>query len=80
MNLEYIALGPFAWGKGATIDQAVRKMRTQIPRVYVKPGYGYVVHEVGPDTWVDGMGNLNYPIDGPRPKEVLRKERKVVKK
>lgn len=73
---EYIALGPYAWGKADTVEQAVRRMRTQVPRVYVKPGYGYVVYEVGPDTNVDGIGNLSYPINGPKPKEVLRKERK----
>lgn len=76
---EYIAVGPLAWGRGITIDQAVRRMRSQIPRVYVKPGYGYVVFEVGPDTTVGGLGGLTYPAAGPAPKEVFRKKRKEVK-
>jgi hypothetical protein len=77
--LEYIAVGPLAWGRGTTIDEAVRRMRTQIPRVYVKPGYGYAVYEVGPNTEVDGLGGLSYPAAGPKPKEVLRKAAKICK-
>jgi hypothetical protein len=75
---EYIAVGPLAWGRGENIQQAIRRMRSQIPRVYVKPGYGYAVYEVGPDTTVDGLGGLSYPAAGPKPKEVYR--RKAVKR
>lgn len=80
MNTEYIAIGPLAWGKGPTVLRAIINMRRQIPRVYVKPGYGYVVYEVGPETFVDGMGSLTYPAAGPKPVEVLRKAPKKVKK
>ena len=76
MDTEYIAIGPFAWGKANTIQQAVRKMRTQVPRCYVRPGYGYAVYEVGPETFVNELGGLSYPISGPVPKQVLHKDRK----
>ncbi len=79
MTTEYIAVGPLAWGKGETIDQAVRRMRTQIPRVYVRPGYGYTVYSVGPDTFVDELGGLSYPAAGPKPEIVLKRERKEAK-
>lgn len=77
--MEYIAIGPLAWGKAESIDLAVRRMRTQIPRVYVKPGYGYKVYEVGPNTEVGGLGELSYPANGPVPKIVLERKPRTVK-
>lgn len=76
---EYIAIAPLAWGRGETIEKAVRRAKSQVPRVYVRPGYGYVVYEVGPDTFVDELGGLSYPANGPKPVEVLRKKGKETK-
>ena len=57
----FIALGPMAWGKAETVEQAVSRMRTQVPRVYVKGPYGYSVYQCHPDTTVGGLGDLSYP-------------------
>ena len=80
MTLEYIAIGPFVWGRGATIDEAKKKMKYMLRGSSVKPGYSYYVYEVGPDTTVDGMGSLSYPMAGPKPKIVEQRVRKVAKK
>jgi hypothetical protein len=68
--LKMIAIGDNrCWGKGDTIEEALKN--AQRPRHYVL----YVVH---PDTVVDGMGWLQFPM-GEDPKRVMTKLEKARK-
>lgn len=64
---EFIAIGPFAWGRGATAEIALKNMRKNIPSFVKKGRKSFQVWEVDPDTRVGGMGELNYPMDKPAP-------------
>ncbi len=79
--VEYIAIGPFAWGKGSTIKQAKLRMISNVPRCYVKPGYPYQVFETYGDCEVSEIdGGISYPKDRPAPKIVEERQRKVATK
>lgn len=78
--MEYIAFGPWVWGRGATIAEAKRNVAVALRgTMRAKQSYTVVVYEVGPDTTVDGMGGMGYPHNGPKPREVERIERKARK-
>ena len=61
---QYIAIGPFCWGRGVTRDQAMDTMRKK-GRLRKNGKFAFLVYKVHPDTHVDGMGELNYPADHP---------------
>ena len=78
-SIEYIAVGPFAWGKGATVKQAKARMRRNIPG-WITPGYSYKVYETHGGcevSEIDGgiLFNRNQP-----PKIVEERKRKAVAK
>lgn len=61
---QYIAIGPFCWGRGVTRDQAMDAMR-KAGGLRKNGKFGFLVYKTHPDTHVDGMGALNYPADHP---------------
>jgi hypothetical protein len=59
----FVAIGPLAWGKSETsVDEAVRNMKRNIPKVYVKAGtHKFPVYRVdGEFLGVDGFGGVQY--------------------
>lgn len=68
MAIAYIAIGPNAWGKGATQMEAIKLMRKNVSSSNRK--YGYLVYECHPDSTVDQVcGGIEYP-KGYQPKQV----------
>jgi hypothetical protein len=66
--MEYITIGPHVWGKGATALEAILRMK-QAHRTTNRRGtrLSFATYEVGPDTNVTELGDLNYPTNGPKP-------------
>jgi len=77
-TIEYIAVGPFSWGKGATIKQAKSRMHLNVPG-WIERGYSYKVFETQGDCEVSEIdGGISYPKDRPAPKVVEERKRKEV--
>lgn len=59
--MKVLVIGPNVWGRGDTLDEALKKARE-----FVKFKEVFICH---PDTRVTEMGNLEYP-EGFRPKKI----------
>lgn len=62
-DTTFVAIGPFAWGRSTkSIDEAVRIMKTQVPRSYLSKGkHRFPVYKVsGEFMGVNGMGSIEY--------------------
>ena len=68
MKKTYIAIGVCCWGKAPSIDEAIKNASKEWP-TFVKGKKTFQVYEVHPDTHVNGMGGLTYPIKH-KPKQV----------
>ena len=65
-TITFVARGPFCWGKGETVEAAVKAckkaFKDEVPKSYVKKGIWplEVVKIVGDFDYVDGMGSVHY--------------------
>lgn len=65
-TITFVARGPFCWGKGETVEAAVKAckaaFRSEVPKSYVKKGTWpiEVSKVVGDFDYVDGMGAIHY--------------------
>lgn len=67
----YLVVGPMCWGKGFSKEQAIRAARENLSSRFI--GHEPVkakVFQVTPDTTVNSMGALEWPLDAPVPEEV----------
>lgn len=69
MKNIFIAVGPYCWGKGKTQLGAAQKAKKNVPAYLNKNCVVYQVYEAHPDTEVNEMGGLRYPI-GSKPRTV----------
>lgn len=64
----FLAIGPFGWGRGSTVAEAVRNCKRQVVWMYVRRDVNAVdikVWDVSTDTTVSGLGGLAYPTAAP---------------
>ena len=73
MEKVFIALAPYAWGKGETIEEAWKQVRKSWHHLYAGnySKHKTAVFECHPETWVNEMGGLVHPV-GHKPVEVFR--------
>jgi len=71
-NYKYLAIGPFTWGKGTTVDEAFKNVKRNWIQQYAGnfSKEKCVVYEIHPDTEVNGLGDLSYPINH-KPKKIF---------
>jgi len=63
---HFLAVGPFAWGRGESVKEAVVQARVNVPRSFPgKPEFH--VYKVSEGATVDGMGSLVYQQDDASP-------------
>lgn len=55
---EFLITVPYYWGKGTTITQA----RQQVKATGGKLNGHWRLYSVAPDTFVNELGQLNYPV------------------
>lgn len=53
---EYMAVGPCAWGKGKTVEEAVKNCRPNLPSGY--PSRKLSIYTCTEDAHVDGYGRV----------------------
>lgn len=65
--MDFIARGPFCWGRGKTVHEALRQAKRNLSPSQVNPEWAavYHVHKVDPRTEVTGMGGLQWPAHRP---------------
>ena len=64
---DYVAIGPFAFGKGDSIKEALRNMRINVP-TFVKKGYSYTVYKIEGDYSISHAdGSITQPAGDPPP-------------
>ena len=62
MQSDYISLGPYCWGRGATPKAAWQAMKSAFPSQLVKPNAECVLlrlTDANDDIRIDDFGNLN---------------------
>lgn len=66
---KYLAIGPFIWAKADTLRDAIREAMKEYHGSKRLTDEDFVVLQVHPDTTIDGLANLSYPV-GQKPKRV----------
>jgi hypothetical protein len=65
--MTFVAIAPFAWGKGTTADKAVKNAKANLSRSLLEPGkHEITVYRVAHFTSVDGLGRIGYKGAIPR--------------
>ena len=75
--MQYIVLGPRAWGRGSSERIAFFNAMRSLSTMYVADDKGQVpliCFEATEETYVNEMGGFNRPQDDPEPVEVWRKK------
>lgn len=67
---HYFAIGPLCWGRATSIGAAIARMHRQSDRDRLD--YGYVVVKAHSSSFVNHRGEVETPIDRPRPQLVRR--------
>jgi len=68
-DMKILAIGDRCWGKGNSVDEAIKNMRQHAPP---EARNRYILYVCHPDTRVCEDGALAFPHDIP-PKEIQRK-------
>lgn len=70
IEITFVAIGPFAWGRGKDIEAAIRNAKKEVSRAYVRKPYKMYVYEVQQFAGISDMdGGISYKGDVP-PKQV----------
>lgn len=69
---QFLAIGPYAWGKGETAKEAFTNAKRNLPgsSTYLGKDPIIIVYLTGPGAYVSDMGGINYPKDEPAPIKV----------
>lgn len=66
-DMKILVIGTGVWGKGDDVHEALAHMRRE-----GSASKKYLVYIIHPDSYVDGMGRINYPVDYP-PKKIMER-------
>lgn len=66
----YLAIGPLCWGRATSISAAIAQMHQHSD--HDRLDYGYVVVKAHSSSFVNQRGEIETPLDRPRPQLVRR--------
>ena len=61
---KFLVVGPFCWGKGKTVAEAVKNAKSNRVRSYEgKEGWRFFVCDVIENAYVDDMGGIRWTVE-----------------